>query len=90
MTALALALQANAARWDATVGRARQAAADFRAIEDQAQIDRIVRAMVVAALEAAVDLAELTRGAFEDPSGQTNPRMPMLAELTGLLEAAYG
>ena len=35
-------------------------------------------------------LAELTLAAFEDPSGRTNPRMPMLAELTGLLEAGYG
>jgi acetaldehyde dehydrogenase / alcohol dehydrogenase len=35
-------------------------------------------------------LPELTQAAFADPSGRTNPRMPMLAELTGLLEAAYG
>jgi acetaldehyde dehydrogenase/alcohol dehydrogenase len=33
---------------------------------------------------------DLTRAAFEDPSGRTNPRMPMLAELTALLEAGYG
>src|SRR3954447_21796417 len=59
MTALAPAPQADAARWDATVERARRAATQFRAIDDQAQVDRIVRAMVVAGLEAAVDLAEL-------------------------------
>jgi acetaldehyde dehydrogenase/alcohol dehydrogenase len=35
-------------------------------------------------------LAGLTLAAFEDPSGRTNPRMPMLAELTQLLEAGYG
>jgi acetaldehyde dehydrogenase/alcohol dehydrogenase len=34
-------------------------------------------------------LPELTEAAFVDPSGRTNPRMPLLAELTGLLEAAY-
>ncbi|HEY6888069.1 MAG TPA: bifunctional acetaldehyde-CoA/alcohol dehydrogenase [Solirubrobacter sp.] len=46
-------------RWDAAVDRAQAAATAFRAITDQAQVDRIVRAMVVAGLEAAVDLAEL-------------------------------
>jgi acetaldehyde dehydrogenase/alcohol dehydrogenase len=47
------------ARWDATVERAEAAAEALRAITDQAQVDRIVRAMVVAGLEAAVELAEL-------------------------------
>jgi acetaldehyde dehydrogenase/alcohol dehydrogenase len=46
-------------RWDATVERAQAAAKALRAITDQADIDRIVRAMVVAGLEAAVELAEL-------------------------------
>ena len=46
-------------RWDAAVERAEAAAAAFRAIADQAQVDRIVRAMVIAGLEAAVELAEL-------------------------------
>jgi acetaldehyde dehydrogenase/alcohol dehydrogenase len=35
-------------------------------------------------------LPDLCRAAFEDPSGRTNPRMPMLAELTALLEAGCG
>jgi acetaldehyde dehydrogenase/alcohol dehydrogenase len=35
-------------------------------------------------------LPDLCRAAFEDPSGRTNPRMPMLAELADLLEAGYG
>lgn len=47
------------ARWDATVERADAAASAFRAITDQQAVDRIVRAMVVAGLEAAVELAEL-------------------------------
>ena len=46
-------------RWDATVGRAQTAAKALRAITDQAHVDRIVRAMVIAGLEAAVELAEL-------------------------------
>ena len=32
---------------------------------------------------------DLCRAAFADPSGRTNPRMPMLAELAELLEAGY-
>ena len=35
-------------------------------------------------------LPSLCRSAFADPSGRTNPRMPMLTELTELLEAGYG
>ena len=53
------AATAAIARWDAAVERAEAAAAAFRAIADQAQVDRIVRAMVIAGLEAAVELAEL-------------------------------
>ena len=34
-------------------------------------------------------LPGLCRAAFADPSGRTNPRMPMLAELAELLEAGY-
>jgi acetaldehyde dehydrogenase/alcohol dehydrogenase len=34
-------------------------------------------------------LPELVKNAFADPSLRTNPRMPMLAELAGLLTAAY-
>jgi len=55
---------------DAVVGRARDAAAAFREL-DQEQVDAVVRAMVVAGLEAAVDLAGLAVeetgfGVFED------------------------
>lgn len=46
--------------------------------------------------EAGVDrdefekaLPDLVKNAFADPSLRTNPRMPMLAELAALLEAAY-
>jgi acetaldehyde dehydrogenase/alcohol dehydrogenase len=34
-------------------------------------------------------LPELTRAAFADPSLRTNPRMPLLEELAGLLHAAF-
>ncbi len=48
----------QARRMDAYVGRARAAADVFRGL-DQAAVDRIVWAMVVAGLEHAVELAEL-------------------------------
>src|SRR5689334_14765129 len=48
----------RAARLDGYVARARDAAAAFRAL-DQEAVDRIVWAMVVAGLEHAVELAEL-------------------------------
>ena len=40
--------------------------------------------------EFAAALPALRRAAFEDPSGRTNPRMPMLSELEELLQAGYG
>jgi acetaldehyde dehydrogenase / alcohol dehydrogenase len=51
-----------AARFDAYVHRAREAAEPLRKL-DQESVDRIVWAMTVAGLEHAVDLAEL---AMED------------------------
>lgn len=49
----------SVARWDSVVEHAQVAAVAFRAIRSQEQVDRIVRAMVVAGLEAAIELAEL-------------------------------
>jgi len=34
-------------------------------------------------------LPDLTRAAFEDPSLRTNPRMPLISELTQLLRTGY-
>jgi acetaldehyde dehydrogenase/alcohol dehydrogenase len=61
----------EARRLDEFVDRAREAAARFRAIDEQARVDRIVRALVVAGLEHAVELARLAMedtgfGVFED------------------------
>src|SRR6476659_1304633 len=58
-------------RLDGYVARARLAADRFRVIDDQAEVDRIVHALVDAGLEHAVELARLameeTRfGVFED------------------------
>ena len=61
----------QAERIDGYVARARVAADAFRAIDDQVRVDRIVRALVVAGLEHAVELARLAMedtgfGVFED------------------------
>jgi acetaldehyde dehydrogenase/alcohol dehydrogenase len=61
----------QAARLDDFVARARVAADRFRAVDEQAQVDRIVHALVVAGLEHAVELARLAMedtgfGVFED------------------------
>ena len=58
-------------RLDGYVERATAAAARFRAIDDQARVDRIVHALVVAGLEHSVELARLAMedtgfGVFED------------------------
>ena len=58
-------------RLDGFVARAQAAAAEFRAIDDQATVDRIVRALVIAGLEHAVEFAQLAMeetgfGVFED------------------------
>ena len=58
-------------RLDGFVARARTAADEFRAIDDQAAVDRIVRALVIAGLQHAVELAGMVMeeagfGVFED------------------------
>ena len=58
-------------RLDAVVARSRAAAEAFRKIDDQAAVDRIVWALVVAGLEHAVELARMAMeetglGVFED------------------------
>jgi acetaldehyde dehydrogenase / alcohol dehydrogenase len=58
-------------RLDLVVARSRAAADSFRQIDDQAAVDRIVWALVVAGLEHAVELARLAMeetgfGVFED------------------------
>ena len=61
----------QAQRLDGYVERATAAAERFRAIDDQARVDRIVHALVVAGLEHSVELARLAMedtgfGVFED------------------------
>jgi acetaldehyde dehydrogenase/alcohol dehydrogenase len=53
-------------------------------------IPRSLRELGIAPDAWSNALPGLCRAAFADPSGRTNPRMPMLTELTALLEAGYG
>ncbi|MDJ0787636.1 MAG: bifunctional acetaldehyde-CoA/alcohol dehydrogenase [Myxococcota bacterium] len=59
------------------------------ALLDEVGIPASLRDAGVPEDEFRAALPELARLAFEDPSLRTNPRMPMVAELVGLLEAAY-
>jgi acetaldehyde dehydrogenase/alcohol dehydrogenase len=52
-------------------------------------IPRSLRELGIEPETFAAALPDLRRAAFEDPSGRTNPRMPMLTELERLLRAGY-
>jgi acetaldehyde dehydrogenase/alcohol dehydrogenase len=53
-------------------------------------IPRTLREAGVREDEFEAALPDLARMTFEDPSIRTNPRMPMIAEIVGILRAAYG
>ena len=57
---------------------------------DALSMPRSLEAAGVARDEFEAALPELARAAFEDPSIRTNPRIPLVRELTELLEAGYG
>jgi acetaldehyde dehydrogenase / alcohol dehydrogenase len=56
---------------------------------DDVGMPRSLEQAGVARAEFETALPELARGAFEDPSGRTNPRIPLVRELTELLEAGF-
>jgi acetaldehyde dehydrogenase/alcohol dehydrogenase len=64
----------------------------FRRVDevlDVVGIPRSLEAAGVARRELDEALPDLVRNAFADPSLRTNPRMPLIRELTELLEAAW-
>jgi acetaldehyde dehydrogenase/alcohol dehydrogenase len=64
----------------------------FRKVDgllDEVGIPRSLAAAGVPEVEFEAALPELAQAAFEDPSLRTNPRMPLLQELEGLLRAAW-
>jgi acetaldehyde dehydrogenase / alcohol dehydrogenase len=64
----------------------------FRRVDElleAVEMPRSLAAMGIPRDEFERALPDLTMAAFEDPSMRTNPRMPLLHELTGLLETGY-
>jgi acetaldehyde dehydrogenase/alcohol dehydrogenase len=64
----------------------------FRKVDDlldQVSIPRSLAEAGVAEAEFEASLPDLAQAAFEDPSLRTNPRMPLVRELEGLLRAAW-
>lgn len=56
---------------------------------DAVRIPRSLAECGVTEPDLRAAMPELARAAFEDPSLRTNPRMPLVRELEGLLEAAW-
>ena len=56
---------------------------------DAVGMPRSLEAAGVAREEFEAALPDLARAAFEDPSIRTNPRIPLVHELTALLEAGF-
>jgi acetaldehyde dehydrogenase/alcohol dehydrogenase len=76
-------------------GRTEEAARErlFRRVDELLAAVGMPRSLAAAGIPRetwAAALGDVTRAAFEDVSGRTNPRMPMLGEMMGLLEAGYG
>ncbi len=53
------------------------------------RLPRTMAEVGVSREEYVAAIPELARAAYADPSLRTNPRMPLIAELVGLLEAAW-
>jgi acetaldehyde dehydrogenase/alcohol dehydrogenase len=56
---------------------------------DLVAMPRSIADMNISPEEFERALPDLIAAAFDDPSGRTNPRMPMIAELAELLRSAY-
>ena len=56
---------------------------------DLVGMPRSIAEMNISPEEFERALPDLVAAAFDDPSGRTNPRMPMVGELTELFRSAY-
>jgi acetaldehyde dehydrogenase/alcohol dehydrogenase len=56
---------------------------------DQVAIPRSIAELGISKEEFEQALPDLVKSAFEDPSGRTNPRLPMMGEMVELLWSAY-
>jgi acetaldehyde dehydrogenase/alcohol dehydrogenase len=56
---------------------------------DQVAIPRSIADLGISKDEFERAMPDLVKSAFEDPSGRTNPRMPLMSEMAGLFWSAY-
>jgi acetaldehyde dehydrogenase/alcohol dehydrogenase len=56
---------------------------------DQLAIPRSIADLGISKEEFERAMPELVKNAFDDPSGRSNPRMPLLSELVELFWSAY-
>ncbi|PWU10534.1 MAG: bifunctional acetaldehyde-CoA/alcohol dehydrogenase [Terriglobia bacterium] len=56
---------------------------------DRLEIPRSIAELGIPEAEFERSVADLAKAAFDDPSWRSNPRMPLLGELAGLLWSAY-
>ena len=56
---------------------------------DQLAFPRSIAAMGISKEDFGLSMPELVKNAFDDPSGRSNPRMPLVSELEELFWSAY-
>ena len=56
---------------------------------DQVAIPRSIAELGISKEEFERAMPDLVKSAFEDPSGRTNPRLPMMSEMVELFWSAY-
>jgi acetaldehyde dehydrogenase / alcohol dehydrogenase len=56
---------------------------------DQLAFPRSIAALGISKEEFELSMPELVKNAFDDPSGRSNPRMPLMSELVELFWSAY-
>jgi acetaldehyde dehydrogenase/alcohol dehydrogenase len=69
--------------------KVRNLIAAVESLLDQLAIPKSIADLGISMDEFERAIPELTQHAFEDPSWRTNPRMPLVTELTELFRAAY-
>jgi acetaldehyde dehydrogenase / alcohol dehydrogenase len=74
---------------DTIEGKVQNLVAATERLLDQLAIPRSIADMGISKEEFEAAMPDLVKNAFDDPSGRSNPRMPMLSELVELFWSAY-
>ncbi len=74
---------------DTIEGKVQNLVAATERLLDQLAIPRSIADMGISKEEFEAAMPDLVKNAFDDPSGRSNPRMPMLNELVELFWSAY-